>query len=440
MRILLLQPSQSIIIGRKKKNGSIMPPLGLLSLAAAIRKESGDVQIDFFDYEVKNSEEEPDFSQYDIVGLSGTSVHIPHANILIKEIRLKNADACIIIGGPHATFSYTSLLRDIPELDVVILGEGEISLSYLIKNYKDRKTIPEYAGIVTRKTEMAEMSPIIENLDELPEYAYDLVDINKYQLSTHRKALKPPFISYMTSRGCPFSCQYCQTPNMFGNNIRYRSAKLVYEECRKLKQEKNYNSIVFWDDTFTSSREYAMELCLYLGKLNVKWMCNTRVDRVDKELLYIMKNAGCEVIFFGVESFHEPTLKWLKRTTNEQIVFKAFRLCKEVGIQTVAALMIGSPYDTLESIDQNVNKLKELQPDKVYISIYNVTVGSKEFKRAIMSGELDENIDWLNPKCFIGPPYGLPTVNPRLNRFQLQKAQKSVYKEFYGKGNEIQYE
>lgn len=155
-----------------------MPPLGLLSLAAAIRKECEDIQIDFFDYEVKNSEEEPDFSRYDVVGLSGTSVHIPHANILIKEIWLKNADACIVIGGPHATFSYQSLLRDIPELDVVILGEGEISLTYLIKNYKDRNTIPEYAGIVTRKTKRAEMSPIIKNLDELPEYAYDLVDIN----------------------------------------------------------------------------------------------------------------------------------------------------------------------------------------------------------------------------------------------------------------------
>lgn len=440
MKVLLLQPSQQVIIGKKKKNGSIMPPLGLLCLASCIRQECNGADVDFFDYEVKNGTPIPDFEQYDVIGLSGTSVHIPHASQLIQEIRSKNKRACIIIGGPHATFAYKSLLDSIPELDVVIRGEGERSITYLINHYINREHIPEYPGIVTRKTTHIELSPIIEDLDLLPKYAYDLINIEKYQLATHRKALKPPFISFMTSRGCPFSCKYCQTPNMFGHRVRQRSARLVYEECNELKLKINYNSIVFWDDTFTANRNYAIELCSYLKKLKIKWMCNTRVDRIDRELLLQMKDAGCEVIFFGVESFYTATLEFLNRTTNEAIVKKAFMLCREIGIQTVAALMIGTPFDNLESIEYNTEKLKQLCPDKVYISIYNATVGSEEYKRAIMSGDLPENIDWTNPQRFSGPPYGLPTINPQLNRYQLQIAQKSVYREFYGKGNEQQYE
>ncbi len=440
MKILLIQPSQKIVVGKKKKHGSIMPPLGLLSIAAMVRCKCPNAEVDFFDFEIADDSQSPDYATYDIIGISATSVHIPHAYNIIKEIRMVSNDVCIIIGGPHATFAYSSLLDEIPELDAVIRGEGELSIPYLVNNYTGRTQLPEYPGIVTRATRNALLSPIIQDLDTLPNLAYDLVNIEKYQLSTHRKSLRPPFICYMTSRGCPFSCKYCQTPNMFGHVIRYRSPEKVYEECKELKHRLGYNSIVFWDDTFTSDKKYTLKLCSYLQLLQVKWMCNTRVDRVDKEVLTAMKKAGCESIFFGVESFYEPTLKFLNRTTNEEAVTKAFTLCKQLGIHTVAALMIGTPHDTLESIDANVEKLLQLSPDDVYISIYNVTIGSEDYKRAIRTNDIRTDINWKNPKSFLGPPYGLPTVNPNLNRYQLQKAQKSAYKKFYGEGNEKQYE
>lgn len=440
MKVLFIQPSQNIVVGKQKKNSSIMPPLGIMSIAAMIRIECPNVKVEIYDYEASGDIRSPDYTQYDIIGISATSVHIPHAYKLIQVIRKQNENVCIIIGGPHATFAYRSLLNEIPELDAVIIGEGELSISYLINHYTCRNNLPKYPGIVTRDIEKATLSPILDNLDKLPNLSYDLIDINNYQLSTHRKALKPPFISYITSRGCPFSCNYCQTPNMFGKKIRYRSPLLVYNELESLKQSYNYKSIVFWDDTFTSNRNYTVELCSYLEKLNIRWMCNTRVDRIDKDLLQIMKQSGCEIIFFGVESFYEPTLKFLNRTTNETVVNEAFSFCKDVGISTVAALMIGTPGDNLDSIEHNINKLIQLHPDNVYISIYNVTVGSEDYKRAVMAGIINENIDWKKPNNFYGPPFGLPTVNTNLNRFQLQTAQKSAYAKFYGKGNEKQYE
>lgn len=439
MKVILIQPSERMLVGKKKKYGSIMPPLGLLSLAACVREKCKNVDISIMDYEVKNGDKEPDYSQFDIIGLTGTTVHIPHARVLIETIRSVNEQACIIMGGPHATFAYSSLLNDIPQLDAVIRGEGELSLVEFINKYTSREKLPCVKGVINRNSTEFDLSDIPMQLDELPMYAYDLINLGKYQLSTHRKSLPMPFASIMTSRGCPFSCNYCQTPIMFGNRIRYRSEKLIYEEIKKLHNLYKIESVVFWDDTFTSNRSYTMNLCNLLEDLKIKWMCNTRVDCVDEVLLKKMKSAGCEVIFFGVETFDLQTLSDLNRTTNEEKVRKAFRLCKQLGIKTVAALMIGTPNDELDTIESNIDKLISLEPTDVYISIYNITIGSREYERVVKSGILEETIDWYNPKLFFGPPFGLPTVST-LSRYQLQQAQKLAYRKFYGKDKENQFE
>lgn len=439
MKVILIQPSERMLVGKKKKYGSIMPPLGLLSLAACVREKCKNVDISIMDYEVKNGDKEPDYSQYDIIGLTGTTVHMPHARVLIEMIRCVNNQACIIMGGPHATFAYNRLLNDIPQLDAVIRGEGELSLVEFINKYTSREKLPCVKGIIDRNSTEFELSDIPLQLDELPMYAYDLINLGKYQLSTHRKSLPMPFASIMTSRGCPFSCNYCQTPIMFGNRMRYRSENLVYEEIKKLQNLYKIESVVFWDDTFTSNRNYTINLCDLLEDLKIKWMCNTRVDCVDEVLLEKMKNAGCEVIFFGVESFDLQTLTDLNRTTNEEKVRKAFQLCKRFEIKTVAALMIGTPNDELDTIESNIEKLISLEPTDVYISIYNITIGSKEYERVVKSGILEETIDWYNPKLFFGPPFGLPTVST-LSRYQLQQAQKLAYRKFYGKDKENQFE
>lgn len=439
MKVILIQPSERMLVGKKKKYGSIMPPLGLLSLAACVREKCRNVDISIMDYEVKNGDKEPDYSQFDIIGLTGTTVHIPHARVLIETIRSVNEQACIIMGGPHATFAYSSLLNDIPQLDAVIRGEGELSLVEFINKYTSREKLPCVKGVINRNSIEFDLSDIPMWLDELPMYAYDLINLGKYQLSTHRKSLPMPFASIMTSRGCPFSCNYCQTPIMFGNRIRYRSEKLIYEEIKKLHNLYKIKSVVFWDDTFTSNRSYTMNLCNLLEDLKIKWMCNTRVDCVDEVLLKKMKSAGCEVIFFGVETFDLQTLSDLNRTTNEEKVRKAFQLCKQLGIKTVAALMIGTPNDELDTIESNIDKLISLEPTDVYISIYNITIGSREYERVVKSGILEETIDWYNPKLFFGPPFGLPTVST-LSRYQLQQAQKLAYRKFYGKDKENQFE
>lgn len=417
-----------------------MHPIGLMQLASCLITNCKNATVDIFDYEASKDISEPDYSKYEIIGLTGTSVHIPHACEIINNIRAINSEACIIMGGPHATFARSDLLNAIPGLDCIIAGECEISFAEFINSYTDRHNLPQIKGLVTRSNNSMLLSTVIDNLDLLPNLAYDYVNIDNYQLSTHRNALPRPFVSLITSRGCPFSCSYCQTPQMFGTKIRYRSPQLIYTELAELQKKHGIRSVVFWDDTFTANKEHVRKLCAYLKTLGLKWMCNTRVDCVDDSILSTMKDSGCEIIFFGVESFDIGSLTMLNRTTRESSVTAALNLCKKNNIRTVTSLMIGTPADNLVSIDENVNKLISLKPDDIYISIFNATIGSKVYEWAKKTKQVDLDINWCDPKRFRGTPYGLPTINNNLSRYQLQQAQKTAYRKFYGNGNETQYE
>jgi anaerobic magnesium-protoporphyrin IX monomethyl ester cyclase len=438
MRILLIQPSEKMVIGKRKENGSIMPPLGLLTIASAIKKNLPHIEVELRDYEANNGEESVDFKGYDLIGFTGTSVHMPHAYNLIREARKSTPTALIIIGGPHATFCDRQLLNDLPELDAVCRGEGEISLVELLDKYKGDRKVPNLIGISSRVNLSESLSPKIQSLDDIPPLDFNLINLNKYQLSTHRKTLERPFASLMTSRGCPNKCVYCQTPNMFGNNLRFYSPNRVRDDISKLISEFGIRSIVFWDDTFTANRNRTITLCEKIKDFGINWMCNTRVECVDEELLGIMFNSGCRLIFFGVETSKDETIKLLQRSkiSLKQKTIDAFAWCKRIGILTIGTIMIGAPGDSQEDLEANISFLKSLKPDHVYISIYNVTPGSSDFKRAINDGSLRNSsgrsisrIDWGKLE-FSGPPYGLPTVNRNLDRADLKDALKWAYRQF----------
>jgi len=364
---------------------------------------------------------------------------MPHAYELVRQIRIENHDALIIMGGSHSTFCCDQLLNDLRELDGVVRGEGEITISKIVENFSGRNDLPKIEGFVSRSNLKTGMSEVLENLDELPIPAYNLINLNRYQLSTHRRSLKQPFASLVTTRGCPFTCAYCQTPNMFGHHLHYQSPEKISNDIKILISSKGVKSIVFWDDTFTANSKRTIEICESIRHLNIEWMCNTRVELIDLKLLQCMKDAGCKIIFYGVESCNEETLKFLNRTKDPMIekVRNAFKLTHDVGIESVATLMIGAPNDTEQTIKKNLSFIKELNPTHVYFSIYNVTPGAAEYNRAVKEGLIrDENNkpvkypDWSNSRLFTGPPFGLPTVNTYLSRWDLQNALKYAYSQF----------
>ncbi len=446
MKILLIQPSEKPVIGQRKIRGSIMPPIGLMTIAATVLRCIKKVDVELRDFEANNGDESLDFSGFDVIGLTGTSVHMPHAYNLIKQARKGNPSALIILGGPHATYCDKQLLAELPELDAICRGEGEISFIKLLEEYKFDRKVPTIQGISSRRSLSEKLSPTVQDLDEIPSPDYNIIKLSKYQLSTHRKSLEVPFASMITSRGCPNSCVYCQTPNMFGTRLRYNSPGRVSKDIMCLIENSKIRSVVFWDDTFTANRKRTINLCKEIKNLGITWMCNTRVECIDLDLLKIMFDSGCRLIFFGVESSSDDTILKLGRSKKPLMkkTVDAFNWCKEVGIKTIGTIMIGAPGDSQDDLVKNVRFLQSLAPDNVYISIYNVTPGAADYQRALNDGSLRDSqgkaisrIEWGKLQ-FYGPPFGLPTVNRRFNRSDLQDAQKWAYEQFGLNKNEYE--
>src|SRR3989344_1918795 len=183
-------------------------------------------------------------------------------------------------------------------------------------------------------------SDLIEDLDKIPFPARHLIDFSKYAGTAefgfllHKNEKWTPVI---TSRGCPYLCTFCANWRVMGRDTRDRSPENVLEELKEIKYTNGMNTILFLDDTFTLRPKRVEKICELMIKenLNMKWSCQTRVD-VSKELLELMKKAGCQLVAFGVESGSNKVLRAIKKGTNIDIVKNAFKISHEVGLKRKA--------------------------------------------------------------------------------------------------------
>lgn len=307
-----------------------------------------------------------------------------------KEI---NPEIKVVIGGPHPSVMPEHALSD-NNVDVAVIGEGEYTVLDLVKSFDEQKKLSDVNGIFYKTPEGIKRTPkreYINNLDELPFPARDLLEM-KYYLS---KVMEFPFIHPFTHlvalRGCPFNCYYCQPTarDMFGAKVRYRSPENIVDEMELITNEYNIGAINIGGDTVTMDKKWFHSLCdkIIERNIDVNWYIGTRVDLVDREMLQHMKKAGGYYIVFGVESGSKRILDDImhKGTSIEQTV-NAFKLCREIGIMARANLMFGSPTETKYDVMKTYQLLKEIQPDVTTLAITNPIPGTKLFDDAINNG------------------------------------------------------
>jgi radical SAM superfamily enzyme YgiQ (UPF0313 family) len=272
-------------------------------------------------------------------------------------------------------------------IDYCIRGEGEETLFELV----DGKKPPKILGLSYREDGRVVHNPPrppIQDLDTLPQPAYHLLPMDRYHpaLGSYKRL---PAISMMATRGCPGRCTFCYG-DMFGRRIRSRSPNKLIEDIRYLVERYGIREVQFYDDTFTSVRRNVLEFSTLLLKdgLNLSWSSFARVDTVDKEMLKVMKEAGCHQILYGIESGDEGILKNINKGTTLDEAREAVRLTKEAGIEVRAAFMLGSPGETEESIKRTMRFAVELEPD---LAIFNITTpypGTRMFSWAEENGYL----------------------------------------------------
>lgn len=291
--------------------------------------------------------------------------------------------------GPHVTDRSKESLKECPELDFIIRKEPEVTFKELLLLLEKGESLKNVKGLVyknSKKIIFNEDRPYLNNLDDLPIPRHDLLPLDKYVF---------PFISskftfVTSSRGCPYHCTFCRQKIMWSKRFRFRSASHIMEELEFLKNI-GVNNILFQSDTFTLNKKIILDLCKKIVKknLNIKWGCNSRVDTIDKEMLYWMKKAGCWMIAYGIESGSQDILDKCRKDQTIQQIIKSINLTNKYGIKIYGYFIIGLPGETKETIKETIKFAKKLP---ITFAIFHV---ASPYPGTDLYNDAKEN-NWLN--------------------------------------------
>ncbi len=302
----------------------------------------------------------------DVVGIRMLTYNVLNTYKIINA--LKREGLTVLVGGPHAT--------DRPEevinygADIVIRNEGEDILRDICQywNGRDGLSLETIGGITYRdvngKICSTATRPILRDLAELPPPDLDVFDIDLFRQSD---GLIKGFHRIYTSRGCPGRCTYCDL-NVFGQKLRFWPVSAVIDEIKNRIEKYGITSFTIVDDCFTVSHKRVYEFCEQISKVSPKvvWRVNSRANLVNRQMLQAMKEAGCHLIIFGLESGDPETLRKVKKDVKLEDNINAPIIAAEAGMQVHANLMTGFPWETVESVNNNVKLIHEIR-DAVYL-------------------------------------------------------------------------
>ncbi|MDI9569855.1 MAG: radical SAM protein [Pseudomonadota bacterium] len=328
------------------------PPLGVAYVAAAFLAAGAETRI--FDYIVRRYTreklwEELDEFQPDVVGATSVTLNYPLAAAILAEAKRRRPEVVTVMGGPHVSFTAAATLQEYPEIDLIVMGEGEETIRDLMDARFDKAALPRIRGIAYRRdgsVRVNEPRDFIPDLDSLPLPARHLLPLSRY------RALGYP-ISIITGRGCPYECIFCQGRRMVGKRLRRRSVPLVVDEIAAILSY-GIDRINIADDLFVSEKRRVREVCAEIRRrgLRFAWSAFARVNTVDGETLEIMKDAGCDSLSFGVESGNPEMLARIKKGITLDQVRRAVRLCKEAGILAHASFVVGLPGESPQTLEE----------------------------------------------------------------------------------------
>jgi len=335
-------------------------PLGLCYLASVLEEEKHEVKIIDAAVECLSIERVikriTNFSP-DVIGITTFTVSVYSAYELAKEIKKRFPGIKIVVGGPHITSNPTDLLEH-PEVDIAVIGEGEITIKELIEVIGKGEDIDKAKGIAYRINGQILFTPpreFISNLDILPFPARHLVPIWLYKPQPNDQ-MRLPKLSIISSRGCPYSCIFCDK-NVFKNIYRSFSPKYIVREMFHLVKDFRTKDIAFVDSTFTPNKNRVYEIIREIknSNLDVPWTCSVRANVLDKELLKAMKDAGCWRVRIGVESGNEGVLRFIKKGITKHQVKKVANWAYELDLEPKAFFMIGHFIDTKQTIEETID-------------------------------------------------------------------------------------
>lgn len=431
--IIINPPSETKVIreGRCEQSADsyqyLMVPISLPSIAAVLLEKKFEVKIfdciadniSFYELGEKIEQENPFLV---IVNVATMSFEMDKE---VAKICKKLGIKCSAMGMHVTTLPKQSLEES--EFDFVIKGEPELISLNLAKAIKGKKDLKKIKGIAYRKNSKIYENgneKLIEDLDAMPFPARHLINNEKYIAPLTKR----PYTLIVTGRGCPYGCIFCTADKYYGKKQRRRSPENIVNEIQEVVEKYGIRDIGMWSDTFTFDKNQVIGISKEIIKrgLKIKWFCNSRVDTIDKEMLYWMSKSGCKVITFGVESLDEKILKNIRKYITLEQVERAIKLCKKYKIQGQLHLIFGLPGETRETIEKTIKRVIKIDPD--YAQFYcAVPFPGTEFRKQVNEkGYIDSGKTWKDYEI-----NNAIVSYPRLSSKEIQEAKKKAYFRFY---------
>ena len=422
MKILLINPPAR----NRQHQNIVVPPLGLLYVAAALKKAGFGVEVkDAFAEEMGWDA----FAAYireqkpDVTGIGGMS---PVIDTSFKAAAIARPHTgAIIMGGPHVSLYREKIFDQCPEIDYGVIGEGDLTTPALLQAIERGNPLRDVAGIIGRGIPYRERQPIAD-INDLPFPDRSLIDNHRYRYPFSRYR---PLTTLFTSRGCPYGCTFCDK-STFGSNWRARSADNVLAELDEIVSAYGIRSLIFYDDLFTLKKERVAAICEGILKRGYKleWKCEGRVNLADLEMMKLMKRAGCSMIAYGVESGNQHGLDYLNKKTTPDQAITAFDLTHRAGIKTMAYFILGIPVETYEDEPKTIALAKRINATYAQFSILSPYYGTKIYEEAVQKGWYRE-VDAKNPmdKDLKRPAI----ISENWDEGKMQRILKTAHRQFY---------
>ncbi|MEW5691814.1 MAG: radical SAM protein [Candidatus Hydrogenedentota bacterium] len=439
MKILFLIP----FINRKEQwgpwrwgAGNNQFNYGIASLAGYL--ESKEIDVGLIDMQFLKDKDLGIMLNKEMPDLIGISCYTPTYKASIELARLCkniNSDVKIIFGGAHPSLYPRDTLEENSFIDFVVVGEGEITLYELIKALQDmRYDFSDIKGLAYRKDGKVLINPKREFIDlskdsTLP--AYKIFPLDKYiiQATSYKKL---PTYTLVASRGCPYNCTFCQVKQFLGSRMRYKSPEILIKEIRYLKDNFNARGIMFQDSTFTTDWNWLKKFCKLMTdeRLNdLTWMCFTRADRVNKEILSMMKRTGCYGMSYGVESANQKSLDLLKKGIKIEQIIDTVKLSLEMGFYVTTTYMLGIPGEDESDVMRTIKLANTLATHIAHFYLPIPYPESELYYQCKETGGLREDIIWEDYNMFDDerPVY----INPKIGLKKMVALKNYAVKKYY---------
>ncbi|MFT5250125.1 MAG: anaerobic magnesium-protoporphyrin IX monomethyl ester cyclase [bacterium] len=348
-------------------------PLGLLYISGYLNEQK--IQNHVFDATFSNRQEQLDFIENKKPLMVAIYANLMTKINVIKLVKIllseeKYGFPKIVLGGPDVTYNLENYLKT--GLHYIIIGEGEQTITELYQAISTKTDITKVTGIAYLENDQVAKTPPrvkMKDLSTLPLPNREGIAIEKY-LDTWKTHHGKSSMTISTQRGCPYTCKWCSTA-VYGQSYRRRPAKLVVEEMGMLQQNYKPDSIWFVDDVFTVSHKWIKEFQEETQKQNIKipFECITRAERLNDEILQLLKEAGCFRIWIGAESGSQKIIDAMDRRVDVTVVKNAIIKTNEIGIETGTFIMLGYPGEDENDIKETINYLKKANPTYFTITI-----------------------------------------------------------------------